>query len=298
VTIRETIEWQVYDPLNKRVIYKATTQGGGKATGLYADSQLQAMYGAFDEAARSLVALPEFRQAATRSPGEENALAELSQETSPSTTIPNVALSTRPFQERVKECQSQVVTVRSASGIGSGYYIADGLLLTNHHVAAKGTTVKIRFASGKEIAGLTIASNARRDVALIRTENVDLPGLPLRLQPPSVGNTVYVIGSPVLQELEGTVSAGIVSAIREYEHKNWIQSDAAVTHGNSGGPMFDDRGNVIGMTDIGITPEGVSIGLNLFIPVAEALDSVGVVLQPPTAEKLISKVSTKKKPAP
>jgi S1-C subfamily serine protease len=191
-----------------------------------------------------------------------------------------------------------VVTIHSPSGTGSGYYIADGLLLTNHHVSAKGMAVKVKLSSGRMVAGYTVASDYRRDVALIRTEKVDLPGLPLRLNPPQAGSRVYVIGTPASDELEGTVTSGIVSAsARVYDHKNWIQSDAAVTHGNSGGPMFDDQGNVIGMTDIGLLPEGVPVSLNLFIPVAEALESVGVRMQGPN-KQLVTKVSAPKKPAP
>jgi S1-C subfamily serine protease len=200
----------------------------------------------------------------------------------------------RPFQERLKQTQAQVVTIRTGMASGSGFYIADGLIMTNHHVAAKGTAVKVRFLSGKEIPGLSIASNAKRDVALIRTENVDAIGLPLHAETPEVGTQTYAIGSPTGQEFEGTVSAGIVSAVREFIHRRFIQSDVAVTHGSSGGPLLDGNGNVIGITDLNGDRNDNPTGLNLFIPIAEALQSVGVVVQPAEPAKA-TKVSAKKK---
>jgi S1-C subfamily serine protease len=187
-----------------------------------------------------------------------------------------------------------VVTVRTSSGSGSGFYIADGLLLTNHHVAGKGTNVKVRFLSGKEVPGVSIASNARRDVSLIRTENVDLIGLPLQVQEPEVGSQTYAIGSPKGQDFEGTVSAGIVSSMRDYEKARWIQSDVAVTHGSSGGPLFDANGNVIGITDRNADKNDDPVNMNLFIPIAEALQSVGVVVQAPEPAKA-TKVGARKR---
>jgi S1-C subfamily serine protease len=299
ITLTETIDWQVFDSLNRRIVLRTTTQGHGEAKGKYDEAQYQAMYDAFSDGARQLMALPDFRTVSLHSGQELAARDALSNHPAAVTTIPRVPHSTRPFQDHVKNTEAHVVVVYAPGGQGSGFYIADGLLLTNHHVASQGTTVKIHFLSGKDVTGLTVASDPARDVALIRTENVDLPGLPLRLQAPEVGSTVFVMGTPAMKELEGTVTSGIVSASsRQYDHRNWIQSDVAVTHGNSGGPMLDDKGNVIGMTDRGIAARGELVpNVNLFIPIAEALESVGVVVQPSEPVRA-AKVSAKKKAAP
>jgi S1-C subfamily serine protease len=295
-TTEITVEWQVLDALERKIVFKGTSHGTAKAKSDPETIVMVSMRAAFSEATRALLATAEFQQVTSVTASEQATTESLSQTPVSVTPLPGLPLSTQTFQQRLKDIQAQVVVVRTGTGSGSGYYIADGLLLTNHHVAAKGTPVKVRFLSGKEVPGLTIASNSRRDVALIRTENVDLTGLPLRLQVPEVGSTVFVMGTPMLQELEGTVTSGIVSAsARLFDHQNWIQSDVAVTHGNSGGPMFDDKGNVIGMTDRGIASRGELVpNVNLFIPIAEALQSVGVVIQPPGSAKA-TKVSAKKK---
>ena len=128
------------------------------------------------------------------------------------------------------------MTVIVGGGHGSGLYIADGLLLTNHHVADRGATVKVRFSSGQEIYGTTIAANARRDVALIKTEPVGVAGIPIRTEDPAVGEDIFVLGSPLDIKLENTLSRGIISGFREEDGKRFVQSDVNTQHGNSGGP--------------------------------------------------------------
>jgi serine protease Do len=180
--------------------------------------------------------------------------------------------STADFRQQLKELREQVVTILTPGGSGSGFYIADGLLLTNHHVISGYGDVKIRFLGGREITGQVLSSNARRDVALVKTESQTFRGLPLRLESPPETSPVYVIGSPLGQEQEGSISAGIISAFRTSEEGPIIQSDVGVTHGNSGGPMFDEKGNVIALVVSGRTGTQV----NFFIPIADALKVLSI----------------------
>src|SRR5207302_1282103 len=110
------------------------------------------------------------------------------------------------FSEQVEALRGQVVSVKTARALGSGFYISDTLLLTNEHVVRGYTTFKVRFSDRHEIAGEVLAKDAKRDIALLRTESTGLPGLPLRLQPPDVTSRVFVIGSPLDEALQGTVS--------------------------------------------------------------------------------------------
>ncbi|HZZ36624.1 MAG TPA: trypsin-like peptidase domain-containing protein, partial [Caulobacteraceae bacterium] len=87
------------------------------------------------------------------------------------------------------------------------------------------------------------------------------------------------IGAPTDKAFEGTVTRGIVSAHRTFSGLAFIQSDVAVTHGNSGGPLVDEHGAVIALTDIGWQPDGVPIGINLFTPVGDALDFLNATSQ-------------------
>ncbi len=125
--------------------------------------------------------------------------------------------------------------------------------------------------------GEVIRSDKLRDVAIIKTDARGRRSLPLRTQPVTVGEDIYAIGAPTGAQFQNSVTKGIVSASRVFNGYNFIQSDVAVTHGNSGGPIVDAKGQVVGLTDLGI--DGAPM-LNLFIPIGEALGFLGLQMTP------------------
>jgi len=148
---------------------------------------------------------------------------------------------------------------------------SDGYLLTNHHVVGETTQVKIRWSDGLETTGQVIRSDKRRDVALIKTEPRGRVALAVNRAIPPPGTTVFAIGTPLDPALQSTVTRGVVSATRIVDGFNFIQSDTPVTHGNSGGPLLDEHGAVVGLTDWGV-PAAQGSTLNFFIPIGDALD--------------------------
>lgn len=285
------VDWQVMDPLERKIVFRGTTQGHASIKENIKAATMVGMRAAFTQAARTLLAIPEFQQVTTKI---ESATAEQVASAPPPTSIPAVPLSTTPFTQNVKSIEARVATVDLGVGHGSGFYIADGLLLTNHHVASKGMVVKLRFPGGREAVGNVVAANSRRDVALVSTAPTGVDGLPLRLPDPDIGSQVYVLGSPLDIKLDNTLSAGIVSAMREIRNQRYIQSDVTIQPGNSGGPMFDDKGNVIGISVMGRVEGGVSAGINFFIPIAEALTALGVTQQAAIASSAPAKKTKKK----
>ncbi len=140
--------------------------------------------------------------------------------------------------------------------------------------------VRLRWADGKESVAQVMRIAPRRDVALLKTE--DAAGrdpLPLSETAPAVGSTVYAVGSPEGDRFQGTVTRGIVSAIRSLDGLNYIQSDVTTGHGGSGGPLLDEKGYVIGLTDLAIGHTDTSSGLNFFTPVKDALAYLRVELR-------------------
>lgn len=275
-----SVDWQVFDPLEKKLVFRVTKEGTTKLKKQLAADTIptEAALAAFRESAKALLSDANF-VAAVKVPaaGGNGEIAPAPQlQSAPSVEIPRVPLRSATFREQIPELRHQVVTIFTGESMGSGFYVADGLVMTNHHVIEGHKNVKIRFFGGREIAGDVVASNARRDVALVRAPGGGMLGLPIQFERPQVGAPVYVIGSPQLQELEGTVTSGIVSAYRADEDGPILQSDVAVTHGNSGGPMFDDKGNVIALVVAGLEPEGSQIGLNFFIPVDDAFRTLGL----------------------
>jgi serine protease Do len=158
-------------------------------------------------------------------------------------------------------------------GLGSGFVITgDGYLLTNHHVVDGADEIFVTLSDRREFKGKLIGSDRRTDVALVKIEATGLPmvkiGDPNRTK---VGEWVIAIGSPF--GLDNTVTAGIVSAkARETgEFLPFIQTDVAVNPGNSGGPLINMRGEVIGINSQIFTTSGSYAGISFAIPIDEAM---------------------------
>jgi serine protease Do len=160
---------------------------------------------------------------------------------------------------------------------GSGFFIsADGYAVTNNHVVNNADSVEIATDAGKTYTAKVIGSDEKTDLALIKVDGVnDFPYVKLADGIPRVGDWVIAVGNPF--GLGGTVTAGIVSArgrdIGAGAYDDFIQIDAPVNKGNSGGPAFDESGNVIGVTTAIYSPSGGSVGIGFAIP-ADTVKSV------------------------
>jgi serine protease Do len=158
----------------------------------------------------------------------------------------------------------QVIT-----GQGSGFFIsADGYAVTNNHVVQNSDNVQVTTDDGKAYTAKVIGTDSRTDLALIKVEGKDFPYVKLAENSPRVGDWVLAVGNPF--GLGGTVTAGIVSArgrdIGAGPYDDFIQIDAPVNKGNSGGPSFDVDGNVIGVNTAIFSPSGGSVGIAFDIP--------------------------------
>jgi serine protease Do len=158
-------------------------------------------------------------------------------------------------------------------GVGSGFMITpDGYLLTNHHVVEGADEIYVTLTDKRELKGKLIGSDRRTDVAVVKVEGMNLPSLkigdPLRLR---VGEWVVAIGSPF--GLDNTVTAGIVSAKGRDtgDYLPFIQTDVAVNPGNSGGPLLNMRGEVVGINSQIYSRTGGFMGISFAIPIDEAM---------------------------
>jgi serine protease Do len=155
-------------------------------------------------------------------------------------------------------------------GQGSGFFIsADGYAVTNNHVVEKAESVEVTTDDGKVYTAKVIGTDPKTDIALIKVDGrTDFPFVALGDKPPRIGDWVIAVGNPF--GLGGTVTAGIVSArgrdIGAGPYDDFIQIDAPVNKGNSGGPTFDVDGNVIGVNTAIYSPSGGSVGIAFAIP--------------------------------
>lgn len=167
-------------------------------------------------------------------------------------------------------------------GGGSGFIVReDGLILTNHHVIEDADEIIVRLADRREFVAELVGSDAETDIAVLRIEAEALPTLAYgESSALRVGEWVIAIGSPF--QFEQSVTAGIVSAKgrtqSQQQYVPFIQSDVAINRGNSGGPLIDMRGRVVGINSWILSSSGGNIGLSFSIPIETAVSTVEQLL--------------------
>ncbi len=192
---------------------------------------------------------------------------------------------------------------RRATALGSGFVVDPaGYIVTNNHVAGEATDISVTFADGRQLKARLVGRDEKTDLALLKVES-DRPLEAVRWgdsDAVQVGDWVLAVGNPF--GLGGTVTAGIVSArgrdIQAGPYDDFLQLDAPINQGNSGGPAFDMQGAVIGVNTAIYSPNGGSVGIGFAIPsaiarpVVEELRArgrvergwIGVAVQPLTPE--------------
>ncbi|MEM7545256.1 MAG: DegQ family serine endoprotease [Pseudomonadota bacterium] len=169
---------------------------------------------------------------------------------------------------------------RTQSSLGSGFVIApEGYIVTNNHVIDGADEIVVNFTDGSSLPAALVGTDPKTDVAVLKVEPAEpLPFVPFGDSSKArVGDWVLAIGNPF--GLGGSVSAGIISArnrdIQSGPYDDFIQTDAAINRGNSGGPLFNMAGEVIGVNTAIISPSGGSIGIGFSVPSALVKNVVG-----------------------
>jgi serine protease Do len=161
---------------------------------------------------------------------------------------------------------------RTVTGEGSGFFIsADGYAVTNNHVVDHAKTVTVTTDDGKIHTANVVGTDPKSDLALIKVDGNGFPYVKFADQAPRIGEWAVAVGNPF--GLGGTVTAGIVSATGRDIGRggdDYIQIDAPINRGNSGGPTFDTNGNVMGVNTAIFSPSGGSVGIGFDIPAATA----------------------------
>ena len=197
----------------------------------------------------------------------------------------------RDFMERffeglprgVRPDQRRGGGLRKGNSQGSGFFVSDdGYLVTNNHVIEGGSKFTIIMSDGKELEAALIGTDPRTDLAVLKVETEDkLTYVDFGNKRPRTGDWVVAVGNPF--GLGGTVTAGIVSAhgrdIGSSRYDDFIQIDAAVNKGNSGGPTFNLSGEVIGVNTAIFSPSGGNVGIAFAVPAKLADEIVTDLIQ-------------------
>ena len=160
-----------------------------------------------------------------------------------------------------EETYNSVVVVYTDTGVGSGFYIKENVIITNAHVVGYDKKVTVNLFDGTSIKGTVIKTDTEKDLALIEVSKTITP-LNIISDNLSIGQEVYAIGAP--KDMPYTMTKGIISALnRKLGQNTYIQIDASVNSGNSGGPLVDDSGNVIGIITLKASDaEGIGFAIN------------------------------------
>lgn len=282
------VEWSVYSTLIKKTVARFETEGYFRQRKAKVDGVLVTFIGAFTAATESLLTTRKFVELVERKSGASEVLArpQVPAETRPAgvekfepLAIARTRQSRLAIGRIVGDVTASVVSVRAGGGHGSGFLIdRSGLLLTNEHVVKTARRVQVVFLNGLEVTGEVLRRDPVNDVALVRIPIRARSVLPLRSEPARRLEDVYAIGSPIHEDLAGTVTRGVVSAWRLFKQRGIrrIQADVPISGGNSGGPLLDGFGNVVGIS-VATVGHKRAQNLNWFVPINDAVEALNIV---------------------
>jgi serine protease Do len=265
------IEWQLYDAVQERVMYAAKTSGYGKQAGIGS----ACVQSAFRSALDNLLADSKFVADVRKSPLDN-------WDHEPELLAPIVIATSQADQAATLPADLDVIlrsvlVIRAGAAVGSGVVISkDGWAITAAHVVAGLDEVVVHAQSGLELTASVVRVDHQQDVALIRLPGRGHPCLALATEAViGVGSDLLAVGSPTGEELAFSVTKGIVSGFREQEGTQYIQTDAALNPGNSGGPLLSPDGKVIGIVSWKISAPGFE-GLAFGVPADALMSRLGI----------------------
>lgn len=265
------VEWVVTDPIKGTETVSFTTEGSyepmnGKMVKDGIDSSFAK---AMQVAAQNLFSNPEF--VALLEPVD----IEAAPPSGDPIRIPmSYGHNNNDFHDQVEHLKDTTVIVKTKHGHGSGVIISpDGYVLTNAHVIGNFRNLTIK-TSTRNYSAEVVRSDEVRDVALLKMNNYDNGQFALiSATPPRIGSQLFIMGTPLDEAFSQTITSGVLSANRTVNGANYLQTDAAINRGNSGGPVFDESGEVVALTVAGhFTQSGANLSINYLIPISEAID--------------------------
>src|SRR5688572_6150077 len=269
---RMGIEWELFDVTLDQVVYRARVYGESHRPRTSNSATARALIGS---ALKDLLDNPKFRELL-----EPVTQRDLEKSPYSATSIQTCSRPATPVEAGADSALEAVAVVASKNGFGSGFFMSDGpYLLTAAHVVET-TPLTIRFRNGHESPGTPVRVDRSADVALVRVDEPPDEHGCLQLAAASsvkVGGPVYAMGSPASEELSFSVTRGILSGVRNAQGIRRYQTDAAISPGNSGGPLLDGNGSALGITSFKLTGDAVE-GIAFAISAQDALLRLGLTL--------------------
>lgn len=177
-----------------------------------------------------------------------------------------VYLKSQSVQE-IPDWNQSLVTVLDSLGHGSGCVVSsDGYIVTNYHVIAQSNNLKVKLHNNRSFPGTVVRYDPETDLALLKVDTINLHTFDIRKSYDDlIGESIFIGGTPVDTLLTNSITSGIVGGIRQYHGVNYLQTDAVINFGNSGGPMLTPDGKIAGIVNAKIGGFGVE-GIGFAIP--------------------------------
>lgn len=266
------LELQVQDSDSQKVVFVGKYRGYG----IEQSKTPQPLYKAFLNAVDHALADPRF-VAVLRKGAGDGAAAGGAQ---PLLAIPRCSDdSAAHLPEKLGTLTRAVVGLRAGTILGSGVIIStDGYVLTAAHVVAGRQTVIVSLAGGLSLDAKVVRIDTATDVALLQLPGRGFQCAPFAAEPAAAGTDLFAVGTPLNPKLANSITRGIVSGIRTIDNHRLIQTDASVSPGNSGGPLFDANGRIqaiVQFKEAGTAIEGIAFG----VPVEVVTRSLGLKLE-------------------
>jgi len=266
------VEWQLYDNELGKTVFKAKTRATIRKK---YDPSTGTILLSFAKALDDLLTQQEFAALVSK---RTNLVISSTQQTAVhmSPCAPGGSLS---LPEDLEKALEAIVVVKAGGSVGTGVIISpEGFILTAHHVVHEAQEVWAEMKSGLSLEATIVRSDAEYDLALLKLTGKGHACLPLRTAlRPAIGEEVFAVGTPA-GVYDFSVSKGVISAVRELGGgKRLLQTDASVNSGNSGGPLLDKSGRVMGIVTWKLRPDQGYEGIAFAVPAGAALKRLDLI---------------------
>ena len=276
-----TIEWQVFDRTLNKVVLKGESKGIDESK--YAsESSSGPLLAAYGDALTNFLKSGSLYEMVKGSAQEPTSAKTDAPDSTVATTL--VRSITLPAFENspamIQYATQSCVTISTDAGHGSGVIISDkGLILTAAHVVDGINRLQIVFASGIELEAKVLKQDETHDIALLQVVGSGYKPLPLgKGMTLGLGEEIVTIGTPGDLELGQSVSKGILSGKRKHEEIVYLQTDLAVSPGNSGGPLLNSKGEIIGIVQRKLIGNGIE-GINFALPIETVMKQLNIAVE-------------------
>ncbi len=271
-----TIEWKILDKVTDEVVLTYNNRGKSSYRQSYFTSYANNLE-SFEDAFVDFLQNSSFIDLINSEPAKPKR--QLSKDTLNSEGLIISQIKNPDFTsylEMIKHASAASVAVLTDGGHGSGVIISkEGLMLTAYHVISGVNKIEVQFNTGLVLNAEVMAFDQESDIAILDITGSGYTALPFANEKAQLGDEVLTIGTPAGLDLGQSISKGILSGQRLIEGQKYIQSDLSISPGNSGGPLINDSGEIIGIIKSKIVGEGIE-GIGFAIPISEVIKIMNI----------------------